>query len=181
MAAAGREFSDIEAIAVPVGPGGFSAVRVCVAAARGLALAAGLPIVPVGTLDVEAEAAGADASAPLAAVIDAHRGQAFWALFEGDLLPVGEASLDPLEAVADRLPARVQRLAGDGAALLQDHLPRALPKSDAVPDAVTVARAARRRLSEGLLPRLGHDVSPCYLRAPDARISAGRPLVGAAA
>ncbi len=180
MAAAGLGFPDIDAIAVPVGPGGFSAVRVCLAAARGLALAADRPILPVGALDVEAEAAGEDASAPLAVVVDAHRGQLFWALFGGDLSPIGQVSCHPVEVVAGSLPDRVQRLAGDGSALLRPHLRRPLAQSGTVPDAVTVARAARRRLSEGAQPRSGYEVVPRYLRAPDARITAGRPLIGAA-
>ncbi len=179
--AAGVEFIDIDAIAVPVGPGGFSAVRVGVAAARGLALAADRPVLAVGTLDVVAQAAGADAAAPLAVVLDAHRGQLFCKLFEGDLSPVGEVMCESPEEVARLLPDSIRRLAGDGTGILAPYVSEALARSDAQPDAVAVAEVAFRRLALGDLPQPGHTLTPVYLRAPDARPSAGRPLVGAAA
>ena len=179
--AAGGDFFDIDAIAVPVGPGGFSAVRVGVAAARGLALAADRPVLAVGTLDVVAQAAGADPAAPLAVVLDAHRGELFCKLFDGDLSPLGEAVCESPEGVARLLPDSIRRLAGDGTGLLAHYLSKALTRTDVQPDAVAVAEVAFRRLAQGDRPRPGHTLTPVYLRAPDARLSAGRPLVGAAA
>jgi tRNA A37 threonylcarbamoyladenosine modification protein TsaB len=135
----------------------------------------------VDTLDVVAQAAGVDAAAPLAAVVDARRGQLFYKLFEGDLSPIGDAACHDVDTLAALLPDRIGRLAGDGAGLLAPHLRRPLTAAEVSPDAVDVAMAAMRRMALGDPPRPGYAVLPLYLRAPDARISAGRPLVGAAA
>ena len=86
MERAGLGWDDLEAIAVGVGPGAFTGLRIGVTTARALAHAAGLPLRPVSSL--AALAAGIDADERLA-VIDAKRGELF-GLLEGPAGPVWE-------------------------------------------------------------------------------------------
>ena len=82
MSAAGVEFSELDRIAVTVGPGSFTGLRVGVAAARGIALAAGTPAIGLTTLSVlAAPFFHADESKPLLAVIDARHSQVYMQLF----------------------------------------------------------------------------------------------------
>ena len=80
LAEAGLAYADLGAIAVGVGPGTFTGLRIGVATARALGSSAGLQLRPVSSL--AALAAGIDAE-PTLAVIDARRGEVFAALYEG--------------------------------------------------------------------------------------------------
>ena len=84
MAAAGLRYVDLHRIAVTVGPGGFTGLRVGVATARALSLATGLPVVGMSSLAVMAAAAdvllGAGRNGrPIAVVVDARRDATFQA------------------------------------------------------------------------------------------------------
>ena len=92
LAAAGAGFADIGRIAVTVGPGSFTGVRVGIAYAKGLALALGVPAVGVSTLEVLARQAGC----PALGVVDARHG----AVYAGLHLAKGEAA-----RLAARMPA----------------------------------------------------------------------------
>lgn len=172
---AGIGFADLDVIAVTVGPGGFTGLRVALATARGLRLALSKPAVGLSTL--EAIAAGvpeaARAGRTILAVIDARRGEVFAQAFAPDLTPLTEAIVaSPAEAARlalDRLGGPVV-LAGTGEALVLPHLPGALAgMAPAEPDAATIARlVARRPAPPADLPA----PKPIYLRAPDARPAA---------
>src|SRR5947199_2391612 len=69
---AGAHTRELGGIAVGIGPGSFTGVRIGLATARGLALALGVPVAGVSTLD--ALAAGAPSAVP---VVDARRGEVF--------------------------------------------------------------------------------------------------------
>lgn len=89
--AAGVDLDALDAIAVDVGPGLFTGLRVGIATAKGLAFARSVPIVAVTSLDVLAgAAAAARPERPLVAVVDARRGEVFWAWYDG----AGGAPLD---------------------------------------------------------------------------------------
>ncbi|WP_119418468.1 tRNA (adenosine(37)-N6)-threonylcarbamoyltransferase complex dimerization subunit type 1 TsaB, partial [Desertibaculum subflavum] len=148
---AGIGFADLDAIAVTVGPGGFTGLRVALATARGLRLALAKPAVGLSTL--EAIAAGvpeaARAGRRILAVIDARRGEVFAQGFAADLSPLTEAIVaSPAEAARlalDRLGGPVV-LAGTGEALVLPHAPGALAgMAPAEPDAATIARLVARR------------------------------------
>ena len=163
------DWSGIERIAVGVGPGGFTGLRIGIATARALAQARALPLVPVSSLRALAEGAAHDG--PVAAVIDARRGEAFAAAYEGGRTLLEPAALGP-EALAEAvggLGAGV-RAVGDGALRFRTQLEQA---GAAVPaDAEAV-----HRISAGPLCRLGATGRPAdrdallpdYRREPDAR------------
>ena len=86
MEEAGLCFSDLDRIAVTVGPGSFTGLRVGIAFAKGLALAADAPAVGIGTL--EALVAGDSARGRKTAVIEAGRGGVWLQPFDGQI-PLG--------------------------------------------------------------------------------------------
>lgn len=145
------EPSDLDALAVGIGPGSFTGVRMGLAAARGIAFALGLPVAGVSTLD--ALAAGAPDAV---AVIDAKRREVF--VRQG-----GE--IVALPAAAFEAPGRI--CVGDGAVRYREHLERSgatVPPDDSelhVPRARFHALLARDFGSADL-------VEPVYIRAPDA-------------
>jgi len=148
---AGVEPAELDALAVGIGPGSFTGVRMGLATARGLALALGVPVAGVTTLS--ALAAGAPGALP---VVDAKRRELF--VQQG-----GE--IVALPALAFEAPGCV--CVGDGAVRYREHLERTgavVPPDDSVlhvPWARFHALAAR-----DFVP--AEQVEPVYIRAPDA-------------
>lgn len=169
LALAGWSWADVDGFAVTVGPGSFTGVRAGIAAARGLALAAGRPAVGVGTLEATAAGIAGTDGAPLVAAHDARRGDLYLQVFDADGRPGGEPVLLSAADAVPALPAGRLRLAGTGADLLARRLEAAgravRVVGPAVPAPAAWAALAARRLAEGALPP-----APLYLRAPDARL-----------
>lgn len=183
LADAGLRYDALGALAVNHGPGSFTGVRSAVAAARGLALAAGLGVIAVSSL--EALAAGLHSAPGLPgealAVLDARRGEVYAQRFGPDRRPLpgphGEPRVMPPQDAAAWVVEDViasagpLRLVGTGTYLVQTLLPvgmRAVVESVEA-DARLVALCAARRLAAGERPVAGFAVRPLYLRAPDAR------------
>ena len=99
LAAAGTGWDEVERIAVGVGPGGFTGLRLGIATARALSQARDLPLAGVSSLD--ALAAGADDARAVVAVIDARRGEVFAASPES-FGPIAIAPDDARRAAATR-------------------------------------------------------------------------------
>ncbi|HJN21213.1 MAG: tRNA (adenosine(37)-N6)-threonylcarbamoyltransferase complex dimerization subunit type 1 TsaB [Alphaproteobacteria bacterium] len=169
MAESGLAYGDIDAFAVTRGPGTFTGLRIGLAAARGLALAATRPLIGLTTLEVLA------ASVPVArrghslmAAIDARRGEIYGQVFATDLTPLGEPAARSADALAAEPWVPPLQVVGTAAQRMADLLGdgvTALP-GDGCPDAaVAVALAATRSL-----PAVGVPVAPLYLRPPDARL-----------
>ena len=74
---------DLEGVAVALGPGGFSALRTGLSAAKGLAMAARIPIIGIGSLDLEAYPLR-ESGMPVCALLEAGRGEAASAFFSPD-------------------------------------------------------------------------------------------------
>ena len=172
MAAAGLAFDRIDRIAVTVGPGSFTGVRVGLAFAKGLALALDRPCLGIGTL--EALALSIAGGGFVAAAIDGRREQIYLQAFADrtavmapDALPIGEAAA----RLAELYAGRPVTLTGPGAALLDGVIAGAAIAAAPFPDIVALARLAAGRPAPSAMPR------PLYLRAPDARTLAERGVV----
>jgi tRNA threonylcarbamoyladenosine biosynthesis protein TsaB len=171
LTAAGCDYAALDALAVNCGPGSFTGLRSVVAAGRGLALAAGLPVVAVGSLEALAEAVRGAPAGPLVAALDARRGEIYLQAFDRHGRPrAAPLVMTPQQAVAGLGPGPL-RLVGSGAPLLRAALPehRVAILERAELDARWVASCAARRLAGGEVPQPGHTLRPLYLRPPDAR------------
>lgn len=169
---AGLDYGGIDVIAVNCGPGSFTGIRAGVAAARGLALATGRPVVAVNSLEVVAAVLGPQSAGTIVAALDARRGQVYLQMFDHELVALGEPRAAVLESVRlTGLQAPI-RLAGSGAPLVRAALPDEVTVlQESVPtDALGVARRAIARLAAGERPVPGATVKPLYLRPPDARL-----------
>jgi tRNA threonylcarbamoyladenosine biosynthesis protein TsaB len=177
LALAGWGWRSVELLAVTVGPGGFTAIRTGLAAARALALALDRPAIGIGTLEAMAEVAFDVARpGPLLVLKDLRREQMAVQGFGPDLKPDAlPRLLGRDEALAAAMAA--PRLAGDGALLLRPFLLPTNTILEAVPSARYGARAAWRRVTRGERLVAGTELRPFYLRPADAQLAAGRPLV----
>ena len=168
LAEAGVGWDDVERIAIGVGPGGFTGLRIGIATARALAQGRGLPLAPVSSLAALAAGAG---DGPVAAVLDARRGEVFAGVWDGgrellapvalapDLLAERLVALDvPLQAVGDGAVRFRQELEGAGAAVPVD--------GSAVH---RIAAAPLCRLGAAAEPTARDRLLPDYRREPDAK------------
>ncbi|HZD90644.1 MAG TPA: tRNA (adenosine(37)-N6)-threonylcarbamoyltransferase complex dimerization subunit type 1 TsaB [Pseudolabrys sp.] len=170
MKAAHADFAELDRIAVTVGPGSFTGLRVGIAAARGIGLAAGKPVVGLTTLAAYgAPLIAADDSQPVVAAVDARHAHVYLQVYgtAGRVLVAPRiASLH--EAALRASAAGAPRLVGTGAELLAAAWPegeRPPRKIDArrAPDIAWVARLGVIAQESDAPPK------PLYLRAPDAR------------
>lgn len=158
---AGVALSDIGRIAVTVGPGSFTGIRVGVAAARGLALALGVPAVGVTTLS--ALAADHRSARPLLVAMDAKRSEIYCQLFSPEGAALSPPMLLSVEEARHMAASHDGDVAGSAALLLRED---AAAGGDAVAIA-TVARLGARLDAQENRPK------PLYLRGPDAKPQAG--------
>jgi len=149
---AGLAAGDLDLLAVGVGPGSFTGVRIGLAAARGLGLALDLPVAGVSTLD--ALAAGAPGAVP---VIDARRGEVF-TLASGSVRCVAP---DALEVEAGRT------YVGDGAVRYRAEIEAG---GGVVPPDDSGQHVPQARFHAALAADAGPAelIEPVYLREPDA-------------
>ena len=99
----GLGYAALERVAVSTGPGSFTGLRIGLAAARGIGLARGIPVVGVPSLLALSLAAPADK--PVAVLLDARRGEAYFQLFSGPGTPRGAAQLLPMAEAQTAVPA----------------------------------------------------------------------------
>lgn len=179
---AGLELADVGALAVDIGPGLFTGLRVGVATAKGLAQGLGLGVVGITSLEVLA-AGALEGGWPgsVLAVVDARRGEVFCARYRSD----GAGDLVELAAPARHRPEQLAALAaedpatlavGDGARRYRAELSGApglvvAGPTRSAPDPAVLVALARSRLAAGAAPLAADQVVPCYLRDADARIN----------
>ncbi|HET9149836.1 MAG TPA: tRNA (adenosine(37)-N6)-threonylcarbamoyltransferase complex dimerization subunit type 1 TsaB [Alphaproteobacteria bacterium] len=170
MAEAGLAFAALDALAVTVGPGAFTGVRIGLAAAHGLALARSLPCVGLTTLEAVAFPATTEMreGETLVAAVESKREELFLQPFRSNLEAVGAAFAASPEGAGGFLPKGRLLLAGDGAARLRSGLGALaeIAQASGPPRAAAFAALGAARLRQtapSALPR------PLYLRPPDAR------------
>ncbi len=181
---AGIGWEGVDRIAVGVGPGTFTGLRIGIATARALARARDIPLVAVSTLQSlalarphpDAVPAGMDA---VLAVLDARRSEVFaasWRIeeageFDSALLPPRVLAPEALaELVSPLGPATLA--IGDGAVAFREVLERSgsfIPEDDSPLHKVTATNHCR--LADHLEGGVPDEVRPDYLRAPDAEIA----------
>jgi tRNA threonylcarbamoyladenosine biosynthesis protein TsaB len=169
MKASGVGFAALDRIAVTTGPGSFTGLRVGLSAARGIALAAGKPVVGLTTLAAYAAPVVADnGEHPIISAIDARHDHVYFQVVSGD----GSSLIRPLVApIAEALAAAklgAPHLVGNAANILADRWPADAPPPlridpQAAPDIGWVAWLGAAA-SPDMAP-----ARPFYLRAPDAK------------
>ena len=168
MRRADASWGDLDAIAVGVGPGMFTGLRIGIATARGLARGSGLPLRPASSL--AALAAGIEAPLRLP-LIDARRGEVFGALYEGDERVWPPVAIPPEELVRRlRDDGFTPRAAGDGSVRFREVLEKAGIQVEPDDSEAHVVRALHVcRLGTGAPEAPPEAVLPDYLRDPDAK------------
>ncbi len=162
-------FAALARVAVTVGPGSFTGIRVGVAAARAVGLACKVPVVGVSTLSaLAAPAVARGLPSAVVAAVDAHHGNVYVQGFAPDgATQLGPAVMPVAEAAAALGPGPVRVVGSGAAALAAEARARGITAdvdpAAPVPDIAFVARLGLLADPERAPPR------PAYLKAPDAK------------
>ena len=169
MDQAGIRFDDLDRIAVTVGPGSFTGLRVGIAAARGIALATGQPAVGVSTLAAFAGPyLAAGETRPVVAAVDARHDQVYFEVFgPGGRILVTPRLVSVRDAVRAASAIAAAVIVGSGAGMLagawSDATPLPTIATQGAPQIASIARLGAAADVAHALPK------PLYLRRPDAR------------
>lgn len=173
LAQAGIGLAALDAIAFGCGPGSFTGLRTACSVAQGLALGAGVPVLPVETLmAVAEEARGRCGATDVLAVLDARMDEVYAARHRFDGVRwqrEGEIRL----CAPDALQATAPCLAGNAFGPYGDRLPAAAAQVEALPTAAALLRLAPALLAQGL-GRPAEQALPLYVRDKVAQTSAER-------
>lgn len=180
MREAQLDYADLTRLAVTVGPGSFTGLRVGLATARAFALALDIPLVGLSTLkalELTARAHGKEGT--ICAAIDARRGQIYCQLF--DQQGEGEAKALSLEDLLQELSERQHvSLIGSATDLIrsaqaQQEQPTN-PEEPVLPQVPNMAIVTKWALKQ---PKPKASPAPLYLRAPDAKPQVGKAIARA--
>ena len=169
MDSAGLDFRRIDRVAVTTGPGSFTGLRVGIAAARGIALAADRPAIGLSTLAAYAAPhMAADNSVPVVAAVDARHQHVYLQVFAAGGRSFSTPRLAPVHEAARALAATPSRIVGSAAEAVAAALSPTEPAPTAIdarpaPDIAWVARMG------AVVPEGQSPPKPQYLRAPDAQ------------
>jgi tRNA threonylcarbamoyladenosine biosynthesis protein TsaB len=171
MAAGELRFQDLGRVAVCIGPGGFSGIRAGVAAARGIGLAARLPVVGATSFQIMAAAFHQRQRPTQAFGIAAPAGatMVYCQIFAPDEAELSEIAAVPASEVGRFFGGKITVLTGPSAASLSEagHICIPVEAPDLVPDAAVLGR-----LAASLTPDR-HPPSPHYVRPADAKPQTG--------
>ncbi len=168
----GLAAAELDAFAVTTGPGSFTGLRIGLSSVQGLALASGRPCVGLCALDMLALAA-AGSSPSIVTLMDAFRGEVYWAVYDGAGARLSGPHVGPLEQALAEAPAGAA-FVGDAVATLRrriaDGVAGALFPEVELHLGATLGRAALGRLAAGDTVTAS-ELRPLYLRGADARVS----------
>jgi tRNA threonylcarbamoyl adenosine modification protein YeaZ len=169
MAQSGVGYAALDRIAVTTGPGSFTGLRVGLSAARGIAMAAGKPVVGLTTLTAfAAPLVSENAGAPIISAIDARHDHVYYQVVAGDGTTLSKPKVAPIDEVFDALHHGAPRLVGNAARLLADRWPADAPAPLLVADAPAPEIAWVAWLGAAVTPG-NAPARPYYLRPPDAK------------
>ncbi len=179
MDGAGLAFAAIDRIAVTLGPGTFTGVRVGISAARALALALGKPVVGITSLAAMAHrargvAGRAAQGRQLIVAVDARRGSLYVQSFVAGGRHVSEALLLTPEEAARGIGRQGALIVGSGASAVAAAVRERGGEAQACLPGLQPHARTLAEIASGLAPIA--PVKPLYLRAPDAKPSSGSPL-----
>ncbi|GAB4344225.1 MAG: tRNA (adenosine(37)-N6)-threonylcarbamoyltransferase complex dimerization subunit type 1 TsaB [Desulfobulbaceae bacterium] len=179
MDSAGIDWAELDGVAVSIGPGSFTGLRIGLAAAKGVVMAAGKPLVGVPTLSALAlTCAGTAAGRLTGALLDARKKEVYAAFhrFSEEGMPVEQGG--PMVIAPEKIPAMADEpvlLAGPGVSAYREvfegheHL-ALLPDHLGLPRASLVAMLGSRMLARGetMDPVTA---APLYVRASEAELN----------
>lgn len=174
-------FQDIDCVAVTLGPGAFTGVRVGVATARGLGVALDKPVYGYSSLHVMAAQAVAEACVSefeqIVVTTDARRGELYAQIFDPGLQAIDLPFMTTAEKLSELILSRETLVIGSGGADLASAIANEggtqwiMP--ELLPDAAALVRLAGSEVGRQ------QDISPLYLRAPDAKPQVGKHVLRA--
>ena len=170
MKESGISFATLDRIAVTTGPGSFTGLRVGLSAARGIALAAGKPVVGLTTLTAyAAPVVSRNGEQPVISAIDARHDQVYFQVVSGDGSSLILPRVGSIDEALDAARFGAPHLVGNAAKILADRWPADAPPPFKVdpqpaPDITWVAW-----LGAAVNPDTA-PARPLYLRAPDAKL-----------
>ncbi|MEM7290472.1 MAG: tRNA (adenosine(37)-N6)-threonylcarbamoyltransferase complex dimerization subunit type 1 TsaB [Pseudomonadota bacterium] len=160
-------YDAISRIAVSIGPGSFTGVRIGMSVAQGLALGLSVPVAGVSTLDaLEAHALEIGSDQPVAVILDARRDQAYCKF------PGQEPFVETYKEIAKLMETHDATLCGSGIDRLADQVgnPSKILHRESVAPIATYARLGAEIAEPGEMP------NPLYLRSADAKTQTGFAL-----
>jgi len=177
MKASGVPFAALDRVAATTGPGSFTGLRVGLSAARGIALAAGKPVVGVTTLTAfAAPIVSENSEHPVISAIDARHDHVYFQALGGDGRSLIKPKVAPIAEALDAARFGSPHLVGNAAKILAERWVAEVPPfkvdQQAAPDIAWVAWLGAAVNPEGSPAR------PYYLRAPDVKPPRD-PLAGA--
>jgi tRNA threonylcarbamoyladenosine biosynthesis protein TsaB len=163
---------DVDLIAVGIGPGSFTGIRIGIATARGLAMALSKPLAGINTLDALAHGA-LPSALPIMPIIDARKSEIFCSLYAGDGTPPAKPMNIRPENLASLVTSETLFI-GNAVPLYRDAIAGILGKSYVegpehlwYPRASVIGRMALEQAASGSLQA----AQPMYVRASDADIT----------
>lgn len=191
LKASGLTLSSLEGLAVSIGPGSFTGLRVGLATMMGLRAATGLPLAAVPTLEAMAWNVPRD-DVPLCPILKARTGEVYWGLYRwtaaGTLQVIEAERVGSLEAVVRSFVGPTVVL-GEGWATNRNELRRLLgpgegqvreaPAGAMAASAVSVGLAGLERLARGDLA--GQGLAPRYVQRAEAELTRDRHIIASLA
>jgi tRNA threonylcarbamoyladenosine biosynthesis protein TsaB len=172
LAKGGIGYKDLSAVAVNIGPGSFTGVRIGIAAAKGLNLVHKTPLIAVTSLEVEA--ACVDTEKNILVVLDANRGQVFCQMLNSAKKTLSDAVMLDYADIGSAIIEDDFVLAGSGSSLVADILAKDYKFTIAPSRTKSAAEIIAHIAADKFANNEGSDsIHPLYIRPPDAKVKGG--------